>query len=438
MPVDDVPQGIFNTALNAGGRLWLAGCWIRAALLAGMWITLAWMPADALPRAAAQLLVATAALLLAFAHIIPGGLDVIARLPGTGPLARHMSDTSGRATVDVPGLSEGLGAFLAASLYVGWFPISEMPVDVRSAGLTLAISYTWEAVLQAVIDPGWYSFSHPAGKGMRIFRYAIPLIFAGILTFVLLPWTTVDAQVPLPLRIVLSASPLAYYLAWAAFDVMLKASATSLRNSRNLWRWETWGHAHGSVKNTLVFLKQYVEDPEPDLEEIRSLVRNALVVVNEFKGQLIGGHVQNATGGSVSELWDSVQQALGSRHVRCVLDGESAEVRLSVTDYQIAQRVLPDLVSNAIKAGASSVDARCSVGGQPEEVSVEIADNGAGMTTEDLSDPRTSLRMLRARLTERNGDLRHVPNETGGTTVTARWRASRGLGPAGLYGAPGY
>ena len=428
LATNDTP-GMFNTALNAGGRLWLAGCWIRAGLLAGMWITLAWAPAGELPRASAQLLVATAALLLAFAHIIPGGLDLVARMPGTAPLVRHMSGTSGRATVDVPGLAEGLGAFLAASLYVGWFPLPGLPSDVRSLGATLAVGYGWEAVLQAVIDPGWYSLSRPPSPAMRFFRYTIPVIFAGIITVILLPWTAADAQLPLSLRIVLSASPLAYYLAWAAFDIMLKASATSLWNSRNLWRWDVWGDAHGTIKNTLVFLKQYVEDPEPDLEEIRSLVRNALVVMEDFKGHLVGGHAQDAAGGTIRELFDSVLRALGSsRHMKCILDGESERVRLSATDYQIAQRILPDLVSNALKAGASAVDARCSVSGQPEEILVQVSDNGVGMEACDMGDPQTSLRRLRARLRERSGDITHSPNDAGGTTATAHWHANRGLG----------
>jgi hypothetical protein len=264
---------------------------------------------------------------------------------------------------------------------------------------------------------------------MRVFRYTIPAIFAGFLAFVLLPWNAADAQVPLVVRILLSASPLVYYPLWAAFDIMLKASVTSLRNAQNLWRWDVWGDAHGSVKNTLVFLNQYVEEPEPDLDEIRSLTRNALVVMDEFKGQLVGGRAQDPAGGSVGELWGSVLRALGSpRRVRCALDGESARVRLSTTDYQVARRVLPDLVSNALKAGASAVDARCSVGGQPAEVRVEIADDGPGLTADDISDPRSSLRMLRAWLHERKGDIRHSANAGGGTTAVAYWRADRAHG----------
>lgn len=183
------------------------------------------------------------------------------------------------------------------------------------------------------------------------------------------------------------------------------------------------------MKNTLVFLNQYVEEPEPDLEEIRSLTRNALVVVDEFKGQLVGGRAQDPAGGSVGELWGSVLRALGSpRRVHCVLNGESARVRLSATDYQVARRVLPDLVSNALKAGASAVDARCSVGGRPAEIRIEIADDGTGLTADDISDPRSSLRILRAWLNERKGDIRHSANTVGGTTAVAYWRADRAHG----------
>jgi hypothetical protein len=421
----DNPQGMFNTALNADSRLWLAGCWTRAALLAGMWVTLTWAPAAELPRGFALLLAATTGLLLGFASIIPGGREVVAKVPGTSVLVNHFG-SFGRAAVDAPALAEGLGAFLAGSLYVGWFPLAGLPVAVRSLGLAMAVCYGWENLLQTVIHPGWYNRDSPPSRAMRLFRYVIPAISAGFFTFVLLPWNAIDTQVPLLVRILLSASPLVFYPLWGAFDIMLKASVTSLRNSENLWRWDIWGDAHGSVKNTLVFLNQYVEEPEPDLEEIRSLTRNALVVMDEFKGQLIGRRVADPEGGSVGELWGSVLRALGSpRRVRCVLDRESAPVRLSATDYQVARRILPDLVSNALKAGASAVDARCSVGGQPAVVRIEIADDGAGLTADDVSDPRTSLRMLGAWLGERNGDIRHSANAAGGTTAVAYWRADR-------------
>ena len=421
---DDL-QGMFSTALNADSQLWRAGCWSRAALLTGMWVTLAWAPAAELPRAFAQLLVATAGLLLGFASITPGGRELVAKVPGTAPLINHFG-TFRRAAVDAPGLAEGLGAFLAGLLYAGWFPLAGMPIGVRSAGLAMAACYGWETVFQAVIHPGWYNRDSPPASAMRRFRYAIPAIFAGFVTFVLLPWNAADTQVPLVVRILLSASPLLYYPLWAVFDIMLNASVTSLRNSETLWRWDAWGDAHGSVKNTLVFLNQYVEEPGPDLEEIRSLTRNALVVVDEFKGQLVGGRTQDPAGGSAGELWGSVLRALGSpRRVRCTLNGDSGRVRLSATDYQVARRVLPDLVSNALKAGASAVDARCSVGGQPAEVRIEIADDGAGLTADDISDPRSSLRMLRAWLQERKGDIRHSANIAGGTTAVAYWRADR-------------
>jgi len=419
----DDPQDMFNTALNADSRLWLAGCWSRAALLAGMWITLAWAPAAELPRGVAQLLVTTAGLLLAFASITPGGRELVAKVPGTALLVDHLG-TFRRAAVDAPGVVEGLGAFLAGSLYAGWFPLTGLPTAVRSLGLAMAVCYGWATLLQAVIHPSWYNRETPPGRVMRMLRYIIPVILAGFITFVLWPWNATDTQIPLLVRILLSASPLIYYPLWGAFDIMLKASVTSLRNSQNLWRWDVWGDAHGSVKNTLVFLNQYVEEPEADLEEIRSLTRNALVVMDEFKGQLVGGRAQDPAGGSAAELWGSVLRALGSpRRVRCILDDESRRVRLSATDYQVARRVLPDLVSNALKAGASAVDARCSVGGQPAQVRIEIADDGAGLTADDMRDPRSSLRMLSAWLGERRGEIRHSANAAGGTTAVAFWRA---------------
>jgi len=425
-------NGKFNTALNAGTRLWRAGCWIRATLLTGMWITLAWAPLSELPRAAAQLLVTTLALLLAFAHIMPGGLNVLARIPGMTRLANHLAGTSGRATVDISGLAEGLGALLATWLYVGWFPLPGLPVGVRSTGVALAIGYAWEAVLQAVIDPGWYNPDMRAQRPMRIFRCVIPVILSGIFTFVLLPWTGIAAQVPFAVRLLLSVSPFAYYLVWAAFDVLLRASVISLRNSENLWRWDIWGDVHGSMKNTLVFLQQYVDEPGADLEEIRSLTRNALVVVDEFRGYLVGGRSRAWSGAPLSDLWESVLRGIGTpRRVHCVLAPDSAGLRLSATDYQVARRVLPDLMSNALKAGASNVDARCTVSGQPPVIRIEVADDGPGMEPSDASNPQSSLAVLSSRLRRREGGVDHSANARGGITAVAYWRADPALGDGG-------
>lgn len=429
MHTADEPQGMFNTALNADSRLWLAGCWSRAALLAGMGITLAWVPASELPRAFALLLAAAVGLLLGFASVNPGGREMVARVPGMAVIADHFG-SFGRATIAVPGVAEGVGAFLAGSLYAGWFPLTGLPTAIRTLGLALAICYGWESLFQTVIHSGWYNRDDPPSRTMRAVRYVIPAVGAGFIAVVLLPWNAINTQIPLSARILLAVSPLLAYPLWAVFDIMLKASVTSLRNSQDLWRWDAWGDAHGSVKNTLVFLNQYVEEPEPDLEEIRSLTRNALVVMDEFKGQLVG-QAKDPAGGSVGELWGSVLRALGSpRRVRCSLERESAQVKLSATDYQVARRVLPDLVSNALKAGASAVDARCSVSGRPAQVRIEIADDGAGIRPDDLRDPRTSLRVLGAWLSERKGDIRPSVNARGGTTVVACWRTD----PAHDYG----
>jgi hypothetical protein len=119
-----------------------------------------------------QLLVATAGLLLGFASITPGGRELVAKVPGTAALVNHFG-TFRRAAVDAPGLAEGLGAFLAGSLYAGWFPLSGLPVAVRSLGLAMAVTYGWETMLQAVIHPGWYNLDTPPGRAMRVFRGCI-------------------------------------------------------------------------------------------------------------------------------------------------------------------------------------------------------------------------------------------------------------------------
>ena len=61
-------------------------------------------------------------------------------------------------------------------------------------------------------------------------------------------------------------------------------------------------------------------------------------------------------------------------------------------------------------------------------------DDGTGLAPDEISDPRSSLRMLGAWLSERNGDIRHSAKPGGGTTAVAYWRADPGHrhGPAEL------
>jgi hypothetical protein len=87
-------------------------------------------------------------------------------------------------------------ALLATWLFVGWFPLAARPAGVRSAGLGMTIGHSWDSVMQAVIDPGWYGVEVSASRPMRVFRYTILVIFSGIMIFVLWPWLAADARVP--------------------------------------------------------------------------------------------------------------------------------------------------------------------------------------------------------------------------------------------------
>ncbi|GAA3041597.1 sensor histidine kinase [Actinokineospora globicatena] len=412
----DEAQVRFSTAVRAAAPLWAAGCWIRAGLLAGVWLTLLWAdPADRV-RGAAHLLVGTGAVLLAFAHVRPETLAALGRVPGLRRLVGHLTSTSGRATVDASGLAEGAGALLATWLFAGPFPLASLPPGVRVVGLVLAILYVWEAVLQAVIDPGWYSVEQPPPRGMRVFRYTFAPVLSSIILVGAAPYT--EHAVSTAAWLVLSATPFLYYPVWAAFDVLLRASVSHARTSHLLNRQEIAIDLHSQVKNSAGLLQRYVDEPAPVLAEVRSLAREVLMRVEELRRDVLDVH-RDQRRRHFGDLWETTQRVLPS-HWRpaCVLR-DGAEVVLGPADAQIARRVLPDLLTNALNAGAESVELTCWA--DADEVVLTVRDDGPGISPDDLDRPHGSAALLRGRLVLFGGDIEWTATGVG-TLVRARWR----------------
>ncbi|MCM3922918.1 ATP-binding protein [Frankia sp. AiPs1] len=432
----------------AAASLWSAGCWIRAGLLAAMWVTLCWMPADELLRAAACLTVATAGVLLAFTHTSEEALDRLDRLPGAGRLAAHLSTTQGRATVDASGLAEGLGMALATTLYVGVTPVHGLPAPLRTAGAVLAIGYVWDAVLQAVIDPGWYNREQPPDRGMRIFRPTIPVILAGLVTAFVWPWSDTGHEVPSAVLVLLAASPLLYYPAWAAFDVLLRSSAAQVLRATTQSRESAGTDIHSLIKSPLVLLHQHVLDREPELAEIRRLSWAAILNVEAVRRDLSGVAPPLDAPQTFDELWRTFTAIVpATDKPRMTVDAASMSVVLSPTDFQLTQRVLPDLATNALRSGASEVSVACrkTIRGGVREVHVEVTDNGPGIAaTTSIAPtadgtlpghlpggPAGSLRALEAGLRRYDGAITLVDRSaTGarGTWAHARWREQDRIG----------
>jgi hypothetical protein len=414
---------MFSTALRASIPLWWAGCWIRAGLLLAMWGTLAWAAPGGMVRGAAQLVPAAVAISLAFAHTRPDALNRLRQIRGAARLADHLLGTSGRATIDAAGIAEGIGVLLAAWLFVGPFPVASLSPGVRTVGVTLAVAYAWDAVLQAVIDPGWYNPDRQPSQPMRIFRLAIPPLLCLILLAALFPYNEIAAQVPVPAYLALAATPLFYFPLWAMFDVLLRASVRQTAGARVLWRQEISMDLHSQVKNSVSLLRRYLDEPAPELGEIRSLAREVMMRVEEMRRDVLessGRRVQRPFG----DLMQTTLRIMPSRQrAQCVLAAGSDGLVLSPADYQIARRVVPDLVSNALNSGAKKVIVECVAvadSGHGREILVAVEDDGPGIRREDLGKPDSSMALLRSRLILLGGEIEWTAS-TLGTRVEAHW-----------------
>src|SRR5258708_35099263 len=71
----------YDIAVRYATPLWRIGAEFRAACVAGLWVLLAWFPAHELPRAAAQLLMVSVGVSMAWVVSQPGLLDRLASAP---------------------------------------------------------------------------------------------------------------------------------------------------------------------------------------------------------------------------------------------------------------------------------------------------------------------------------------------------------------------
>ena len=411
-------QARFDLAVRVAAPLWRAGCWVRAGLLAGCWGLLLLAPPAAAARGAGSLLVSSLAVGLAFVHSSPSALDRLRRLPGTGRLYDHLTGTQGRATVDVPGLAEGFGSLLALWVFVGPAPVPGLPVAARVAGIALVSCAVWDAVLQAVIDPSWYNAQDPPGRGMRRLRVAIPVIISVLLGAALGPWSSPARTVPVGVWGVLVALPALYYPVWAVTDLALDRAVEQLRAGEVSWRDDLAWQLHSAVKNPLSQIRAHLEQDDPPLEETRSLVRVTGAVVEDLRQQLLAPtrpDGADAVPEPFGALWGVLQRLLpAADRVRSGLTAGSAGVVLPDADRQLLRRVVADLVTNALRHTGGSVTVDLQVLGG--ELRLAVADEGDGVPAEALADPRSSLRLLRDRLTALGGALTLTPGR-----VVASW-----------------
>jgi hypothetical protein len=426
---------VYDIAVRYATPLWRIGAVYRAVCVAGLWLLLGWFPAVALPRAAAQLLMVSAGVSMAWVQTQPGLLDRLAagRVAGLRRTAGHLRGARGRATADLAGVLESFGIVTALLLYTGPGAVRPLPVAVYVAGLVLVTAHVWNAYAQVMTDASWYNPDLPPSPALVRLRPWIPAaVTAIVLALMLAPvpagvtWLPAGLAVPL-----LLAGSLTLLLPFTmAFEVMLRAGLEGAATAMDEVRRSDSITVHSLVKNGAhALLRQLDADPGAG-EETRSLAGSMLILAEEARQMMLTGGPQPET---VSLLWDCVLQVVpGDRRAGLVLNTSSRELRMRKTDYGLARRVLPDLVTNAWKAGARRVEvsiteqapAAGADGTDKPWLVVSVDDDGPGMPAL-AADGRTSLRILDEHLHRFDGAVLAEPRAGGGTRVLARWRSAR-------------
>jgi signal transduction histidine kinase len=443
-------QIVYDIAVRYVTTLWRIGAIFRGACVAGLWVLLAWFPASDLPRAAAQMLMATAGVGTALVQAHPALLDRLesVRIAALSRTAEHLRSARSRATADLSGLLEGIGMIVILLLYAGPFPVRPLPLPVYVIGLVLITAHVWSAQAQVMTDASWYNPDPAPAPGLVAFRPWIPAAVAALeITLILSP--TVSAQPRLPaglvIPILLAGSVVLLLPFTMVFEVLLRAGQEGCEISMGEVRRNDSITVHSLVKNGAHALIRQIQADQGAGEETRSLADSMLVLAEEARQTMLGGGPPAET---VALLWDCVLQTVpGDRRAGMVLDADSRRLQMRKTDYGLARRVLPDLVTNAWKAGARRVEvtvrhedpppgpgdggsADGANGKHPARpwVTVSVADDGPGMPAQApqpaQAGSRTSLRILDEHLHRFDGAVVTEQRADGGTRVLARWKSA--------------
>jgi hypothetical protein len=429
----------YDIAVRYATPLWRIGAEFRAACVCGLWVLLAWFPATSLPRAAAQLLMVSVGVSMAWVQTQHGLLDRLAsgRFTALRMTAGHLRDVRGRATADLSGLLEGFGIILALLLYGGPVAVRPLPVPVYVAGVILITAHVWSAFAQVMTDASWYNPDQPPTRGLIVFRPWIPAAVAAIeALLIMLPTHSGQDRLPggLVLPLLLVGSIILLLPFTMVFEVMLRAGLEASEISMSEVRRTDSITVHSLVKNGAHALIRQLQGDRGADEETRSLADSMLILAEEARQMVLGGGPAAET---VALLWDCVLQVVpGDRRAGMILDSGSRHLQMRKTDYGLARRVLPDLVTNAWKAGAQRVEVavrheeprridaeRSSDGIRRPWVTVSVDDDGPGMPTQ-LAGSRTSLRILHEHLKRFDGAVVAERRDGGGTRVLAKWRSA--------------
>ncbi|WP_261557951.1 ATP-binding protein [Frankia tisae] len=436
------PDIVWVTALRALDEQHRTTSLLRLGCLAVLWAAAATLPADELARAGGQLALVTVGCLLSGVHARPALTDALERLPGAGGLTGHLAGTRGRAIVDVPGLLEAFGVVAAGLLFAGPWPVAGLSVSARSVGVLASVAFAWLVGLNALLDAGWYApyapviigsdrSDQPAPRVLRVLRRLMPSLLAILVVLIVaVPWVPEVAAVPVVLRAAAVGAMFVLEIVWICFEQLLAATVATVRDAEDIVRKGAAQDLHSLTKNAVRLVATTVEGPDPNLAQIRVLVRDLLVVVEENRLEMLteGGA---ARAHDVAALWQVIVRILpdSGRH-RCHLVA-GHDIALRGTDYQLARRVVADLVMNALKAGATRVEVGVALDLDTDDrfhrFTLDVTDDGPGMPADAGEDPAGSLRLLDWELNRYGGGITFDPRPERGTEVHVRWRSPRAV-----------
>jgi hypothetical protein len=360
MQIADGREVRWATAVRILDAQYRVSSWYRLACVGVLWALLPSVDAAERLRVAAQLIVVTAGVLVAYIYARPELIDRLAQLPHTDWIVGQLSGDHGRAEINLPGLLEGAGILVAATAYLGPWAASGPTGSALIAALLATTYFAWSCFQNVVMDSGYYAPAAAVVVGLRAspgpparwlvsIRYAVPVGLTLIAAVLFIPpWTDELAAAPVAIRAVLGLSFLTLYLRWVTFEAVLTSSAETVTDSQNGVRRNAAQDLHSLAKNAVVSILNAVEAPRPRPAEVRGLVRNTLVQLEEVRRSWLRPELTKGQR-PLHELWEAAMAILAPAwRLRCSLAEPAGALELQSTDQQLVRRLLSDLVVNAL------------------------------------------------------------------------------------------
>jgi len=271
-------------------------------------------------------------------------------------------------------------------------------------------------------------------------------LLLAVVAFALFGWRDYAASSAPPgglaFAILLAGSFLLLIPSTAVFEVLLRSALQTLDVHLADVRESDAVTVHGLIKNAARILVGQARGDDGIAAETMSLINGVLAASEEARLAVLG---DDATPDSVELLWKVVSPIVPHQMRGGVyLEPSSYEAQMSPTDYQLARRVLPDLITNAWKAGATDIRVAISNDRQPASmfagkpnaatqhtswlrgshwVTIEVADDGPGIPPGPIFDQGSSLQVMQSHLQRLGGAVLLTARASGGTTARALWRS---------------